>query len=162
MKNRQLASTSLAICGFLVQSCEKSIQATNEPMQKQPLRYFADTLEPIRRDDPRKIFYLRIEARPEADIAEAEQVAGGYANVWVDADDFRSAEIEAVGALQAEGWRPHRVDDWALRSRDDCSDEGLEFFDEAAAQGISFTIYTWDHDEVEENGTEQAVDGNPH
>lgn len=126
-------------------------------MQEQPLSLFADTLNPILRDDPRKMFFLRIEARPDEDGAEAAEFAGGYVNVWVDADDFRAAEIIAVGAIQGEGWRPHRFDDWALRSREDCPDESLESYDEATEDGISLTIYTWGHDEPNVEEPEQGA-----
>jgi hypothetical protein len=120
-------------------------------MKKEPLSLFADTLDPIHRNDPHQMFFVRIEARPDEGSAEAAEVAGGYANVWVDADDFRSAEIEAVKAIRAEGWRPLRFDDWGLCSRDDCHDEGIESFDQAAELGISLTIYTWGHDAGENN-----------
>ena len=108
---------------------------------------FSDTIGRVDRDDPKKMFFIGIEARPEDDNPEAAEVPGGHVNVWVDADDLRAAEIEALSASQSERWKAHRSDDWALRSRVECPEQGLDSFDEAAENGISLSIFTWGHEE---------------
>lgn len=126
-------------------------------MQKPPPRLFADSIEPVIRESPDQVFFIRIEGRPQEDNPEAHEVAGGYINIWIDTDVFRDAEVEAMEAIQNEGWRPHRFDDWSLLVRDECPEEGLEEFDKAVEAGISLSIFTWEHDKREEDETEQAA-----
>jgi hypothetical protein len=75
---------------------------------------FSDTIDPVTRESSAQIFFIRVEARPLEHIPEAAEVAGGYVNVWINTDVFRSAEIEALEAIENEGWRPHRFDEWSL------------------------------------------------
>jgi hypothetical protein len=129
-------------------------------MQKPSPRLFADSIEPITRESPDQVFFIRIEGRPQEDNPEALEVAGGYINIWIDTDVFRDAELQAMEAIQNEGWRPHRFDHWSVLGRDECPEEGLEAFDEAVEAGVSLSIFTWGHDEQMEDETEQDASSN--
>ncbi len=105
--------------------------------------YFSDGIEPVARSWPGELFLIRIEARPDPDSEDSAEFGGAFVNCYIDADDLRTAERRAVGLIQADGWQPHRFDQWSLVTRDtyaDCEpgDDGpdlREVVDEAFADG---------------------------
>jgi hypothetical protein len=132
--------------------------------------YYSDGIEPIRRSSPDELFLVTIEARPEPDSDEYGEAGGAFVNCWVDADDLRTAERRAVALIRADGWRPHRFDDWELVTRStydshEPADDGpnlREVVEQAFIDGEVCVFNTWpvdapDADEDAEPGP--AADG---
>jgi hypothetical protein len=118
---------------------------------KEPM-LFADTIDPVSRENRSELFLFRIEVVPAEDNPESAEVGGAYANAWVDADTLRGAEIKAIDRIEAEGWQPKRFDHWEIVCKDCYSAESpggqevrdiLESIDMAFQYGVGLIFYTW-------------------
>jgi hypothetical protein len=114
--------------------------------------YFSDGIESICRSSPDELFLVTIEARPEPGTVECGKMGGSFVNCWVDADDLRTAERQAVALIQENGWRPHRFEEWSLVTRDTYTDwEPLddggpdlrEIFEQALIDGEVCVFNNW-------------------
>jgi hypothetical protein len=78
---------------------------------EQPV-YYSDRIDPVHRSSPDQLFFLIIEARPEPDSDEYGDAGGAFVSCFVDADDLRTAERQAVALIEQTGWRPCRFVEW--------------------------------------------------
>jgi hypothetical protein len=130
----------------------------NKPM------LFADTIEPVSRENGSDLFLVRIEVVPAEGNPESGKVGGAFANAWVDADTLREAEIKAVAEIETEGWRPQRFDHWEVVCKDCYSGEShgkqevrdiLSSMETAFRYGVGLIFYTWPIEETEDDSAEQ-------
>jgi hypothetical protein len=126
--------------------------ASNQPV------YYSDGIEPVRRSSPNELFLVTIEARPAPGSEEFGELGGSFVNCWVDADDLRTAERRAVALIQADGWMPHRFEEWSLVTRetyadweplDDGEPDSRELFEQALIDGEVCVFYEWPVDDLD-------------
>lgn len=91
------------------------------------------------------IYYLMIEAIPNKDNAESEEVGGAYINFWVKAKTKENALIKAKKYVDEVNWKSIKVEDTLIAKRDLYIDEpdSLDGYDEAYENGIAAIFYTW-------------------
>ncbi|MBQ3162625.1 MAG: hypothetical protein IJC04_10945 [Oscillospiraceae bacterium] len=91
------------------------------------------------------IYYLMIEAVPNEDNDEREEVDGAYINFWVKANEYETALKEAMEYIDNENWQSIKVKDSFIAKRELYIDEpdSLECYDEACENGIAAIFYTW-------------------
>lgn len=114
--------------------------------------YYSDGIDPVRRNSRDELFLLTIEARPEPHSEEYGEAGGAFVNCWVNADDLRTAERQAVALIEQHGWRPHRFDEWELVCRatyagreppDDGDLDLREIVEQAFIDGEVCVFNTW-------------------
>jgi hypothetical protein len=114
--------------------------------------YYADGIEPVRRSSPGELFLVTIEARPAPGSEKFGQMGGSFVNCWVNADDLCTAERRAVALIEADGWRPHRFEEWSIVSRETYTDwkpldedgpDLRELFEQALIDGELCVFNTW-------------------
>jgi hypothetical protein len=114
---------------------------------------FADTIAPVRRRSADELFLIRVIDTPLPENSEASDAGGAYVNVWVDADDLRTAERSAIDCIREEHWRPTKFEHWELVCRQCYTDDSridederrvsLERVDEAFEYGVALTFHCW-------------------
>ena len=120
-------------------------------VESEPSNLFADTIAPVRRTLPSEIFFVRIEATPEAGCEDYGSAGGAFVNCYIDADDLRTAEIRAIGLIQQHGWQPIRFDTWEVTCAecvDDTSPEDggsspRELVEQARLDGEVCVFHCW-------------------
>lgn len=122
-------------------------------MELTPDNLYSDTVDPVRRMTPDELFLVRIEAIPEPDNPEAADTGGAFVNCWLDVDDLRSAELEAIEIIRYNGWRPQRLDTWELVSRSSCGDSA-EQVEEAFHNGSACAFFAWPLEAPDSGGIE--------
>lgn len=73
------------------------------------------------------------------------EVAGAYANVFVNDVVAKSAEAAARSLIEEAGWDIEKLDDWAPMSPGDDAPgtEGAEYYAQAREDGICAVFHTW-------------------
>lgn len=117
------------------------------------MKLYSESMAPVKRTKPNELFLVCILAKPSPGNPEAAEVGGAYVNCWVDTDDLRDAEAQAIEAIEAEKWQPTKFDRWQLVNRRFYVDsanydeaerkELLEVVDEAFEQGLAFEFNCW-------------------
>ena len=94
-----------------------------------------------------KIYYIMAEAVPAKGNEEGTQFGGAYINIWVKATSQKEALKKARAHLRTEGWSLVHTEDLYAAKRDDFDKpDSQACYDEAEANGLSSTFYTWPPD----------------
>ena len=93
----------------------------------------------------RTLFVIRIAAVPNPSSDEFEECGGAYVNTWVDSSEEENAVAVATQSVIEYDWKIEEVESVRVVERDDYEegDEGLRYFDEAIADGMSIVFHTW-------------------
>ena len=120
-------------------------------MEAEPTNLYADGVAPIYRSNPDEVFYIRMQASPQLGSDDFGYAGGATVNCYVDADDLRTAEIQATLLIQQNGWQPQRFEAWELicaeRANDvSTEDDGLsarELVEQAKIDGEVCVFFCW-------------------
>jgi hypothetical protein len=119
-----------------------------------PAELYSDQIHPVSRASSDEVFFLSFEAYPEPGSEHFGEVGGAYIHCYLDTDDLRSAENQAIALLQEEGWRPHRLEGWEVTSvenandtiRNDNGHRQCDLVEIALTEGHSVVYYCWEID----------------
>lgn len=96
-----------------------------------------------------RIYYLLIEGKPYTSNKESKEVAGGFINCWIKANDEATAEERAIKYINNQEWEVLNIEEIFVAHRERYLDEpdSLECFEQAVSCGIGSIFYTWPFDE---------------
>jgi hypothetical protein len=121
-------------------------------MNSKPVHLYSDGFAPVFRSSSREVFFIRLEAAPQVGSDDFGDLGGAYVNCYLNADDLRTAELQAIALIQNEGWQPVRFETWRLvcieceSNTDNDYEESptpRELIEEAVREGGACLFHSW-------------------
>lgn len=91
------------------------------------------------------MYFIILEATPNATHPERDAIGGAFAACWVATDDAAVAEREARAVLADAGWTVGAVDEHYPVAREQYlgNADSLARYDRALADGVCINLNTW-------------------
>jgi hypothetical protein len=83
-------------------------------MFDEPANLYSDTVGTIRRNSADEVFLVRMEARPNPENDESQEIGGGFVNCWINVDELRDAELRSIALIQENEWSAVKFEKWEL------------------------------------------------